>query len=245
MGYPGKDSLLKLQPSIPHDRQPAVRGANGAYKLTSGSQTGQHRSSWTGISGMLHSFEPNDYYYSHFLYKVRFFPFLVFLLLGISTFVLAGCGPPTKGDYFAVGNRTAGLRQSDMSGPPESEDELPKQIPSEVDLACPAQHFADNVTGDNNGLGARNGHGAFPFIHDIYRTLYSLGLMSSELDSGPLTSHFDWNPTALLKRFAWPDFAPVRPSCHGEILPPVENAKLRTPKFRISYSKFGLPNSGW
>ena len=106
----------------------------------SGSQTGPQR------------FEPNDTH-AYFLYKVRFFLLfsLLGILLGISAVVLAGCGPPTNGKVLPLDAVPAGLRQGDMSGLPESNDELRKQIPSEVDSACPAQHFADNVTGHSNG----------------------------------------------------------------------------------------------
>ena len=227
MRFPGKDSLLKPQPAIPHVRQPACGMRTAPTSGQSGSQTGPHQH------------EPN-HLDAYFLYKVRFLPFFLFFLYGISVFVFAGCGSPTNGDQFAVGNPTAGLRHSDMSGLPESKDELPKQIPHKVDLTCPVQNFADNVTvhqhfADNdsvhaNGLGARS----FEYIRDKYRTPFSLGPMSSELDSEPLTSHYEWNPSALLRQFVWNCLAPVRPSCHSEMPSPVENSNLQIPKYSLT-----------
>ena len=93
------------------------------------------------------------------------------ILLGILAVVLAGCGPSTYDSVLSLGVVPAGLRRGEMSGPSESNDEPRNKLPSVVDAVCPAQHFADNVTGHINGRSARNNR-------DVYRTSYFLGPIS-------------------------------------------------------------------
>ena len=223
--FPGTDSLLTPQPSCPHVRQPACGQRRATTSRHSGSQTGRQD-------------EPN-YPYAHFPNKVSFISyFLLGIMLGISAITLAGCGPPTESNVLLLA-APAGLQHGEMCWVSEPNDELLKQLPmhvkSAVDSASPTQHFADNVTGEPNGLGAHNGLGA-QNIRDSHRTQFSIFPMipmSSELDSEPLTSHFAWNPQEWLICKAWHYiFTPIRPSCHETMVPLPEhkNSKFSIPK---------------